>query len=178
MSTAPRELISRDDIARRVDELAAEISRDYAGAGEVLLVGVLRGAFIFLADLSRRLTVPCAVDFISVASYAGAVQKGVRLVLDVRSSLAGRHVLLVEDIVDSGHTLDYLLRTFAARSPASLKTCVLTRKPGRLVADLPLDYLGFDIPDEWVVGYGLDYDDHLRTLPYIGVVAPEGRPGT
>jgi hypoxanthine phosphoribosyltransferase len=174
VSEAPRELISEADVGRRVDELAAEISRDYAGAGEVLLVGVLRGAFIFLADLSRRLTVPCAVDFISVSSYTGAVQAGgVRLVLDVRSSLAGRHMLLVEDIVDSGHTLDYLLRTFAARHPASLKSCVLTRKPGRLEVDVPIDYLGFDIPDEWVVGYGLDLDDRLRTLPYIGVVAPE-----
>jgi hypoxanthine phosphoribosyltransferase len=174
VSEAPRELISQQAIARRLDELAAEISRDYAGAGEVLLVGVLRGAFIFLADLSRRLTVPCAVDFISVSSYTGAVQAGgVRLVLDVRSSLAGRHVLLVEDIVDSGHTLDYLLRTFAAREPASLKSCVLTRKPGRLEVEVPIDYLGFDIPDEWVVGYGLDLDDRLRTLPYIGVVAPE-----
>jgi hypoxanthine phosphoribosyltransferase len=174
VSEAPRELISQQAIARRLDELAAEISRDYAGAGEVLLVGVLRGAFIFLADLSRRLTVPCAVDFISVSSYTGAVQAGgVRLVLDVRSSLAGRHVLLVEDIVDSGHTLDYLLRTFAAREPASLKSCVLTRKPGRLEVEVPIDYLGFDIPDEWVVGYGLDLDDRLRTLPYIGVVAPQ-----
>jgi hypoxanthine phosphoribosyltransferase len=174
VSGAPRELISQQAIARRLDELAAEISRDYAGAGEVLLVGVLRGAFIFLADLSRRLTVPCAVDFISVSSYTGAVQAGgVRLVLDVRSSLAGRHVLLVEDIVDSGHTLDYLLRTFAAREPASLKSCVLTRKPGRLEVEVPIDYLGFDIPDEWVVGYGLDLDDRLRTLPYIGVVAPQ-----
>ena len=176
MSTAeaPRELISEAAIARRVDELAARISTDYAGAGEVLLVGVLRGAFIFLADLSRRLTVPCSVDFISVSSYTGAVQAGgVRLVLDVRSSLAGRHVLLVEDIVDSGHTLDYLLRTFEARGPASLKSCVLTRKPGRLEVDVPIDYLGFDIPDEWVVGYGLDLDDRLRTLPYIGVVTPE-----
>ena len=171
--TAPplRELISEQAIARRVDELAAQISRDYAGAGELLLVGVLRGAFIFLSDLSRRLTVPCAVDFISVSSYSGAVQAGgVRLILDVRSSLAGRHVLLVEDIVDSGHTLDYLLRTFAARDPASLKTCVLTRKPGRLQVDVPVDYLGFDIPDEWVVGYGLDFDDHHRALPYIGVL--------
>jgi hypoxanthine phosphoribosyltransferase len=171
VSEAPRELISQQAIARRLDELAAEISRDYAGAGEVLLVGVLRGAFIFLADLSRRLTVPCAVDFISVSSYTGAVQAGgVRLVLDVRSSLAGRHVLLVEDIVDSGHTLDYLLRTFAAREPASLKSCVLTRKPGRLEVEVPIDYLGFPIDDVFVVGYGLDYDEKYRNLPYVGVL--------
>lgn len=173
---APRTLISEADISARVDALAAAISRDYteAGAEEVLLVAVLRGAFIFLADLSRRLTVPCAVDFISVSSYTGAEQAGdVRLILDVRSSLKDRHVLLVEDIVDSGHTLDYLLRTFGARGPASLKTCVLTRKPGSMEVEVPLDYLGFDIPDEWVVGYGLDLGDKHRTLPYIGIVSPE-----
>lgn len=173
---APEVLIPEAEIQRRVGELAARISRDYADAGaeELLLVGVLRGAFIFLADLSRRLEVPCAVDFISVSSYTGAEQTGdVRLILDVRSSLKGRHVLLVEDIVDSGHTLDYLLRTFGAREPASLKTCVLTRKPGNLEVEVPLDYLGFDIPDAWVVGYGLDLADRHRTLPYIGVVHPD-----
>lgn len=172
----PRTLISEADISARVDVLAERISRDYveAGAEEILLVGVLRGAFIFLADLSRRLTVPCAVDFISVSSYRGSQQAGdVRLILDVRSSLKDRHVLLVEDIVDSGHTLDYLLRTFGARGPASLKTCVLTRKPGSMEVEVPLDYLGFDIPDEWVVGYGLDLADKHRTLPYIGTVTPE-----
>lgn len=169
----PDVLIPEEAIRERVDELASEISADYAAADDLLLVGVLRGAFIFLADLSRRLTIPCAVDFISVASYVGAEQSGdVRLILDVRKSVQGRHLLLVEDIVDSGHTLDYLLRTFAARDPASLKTCVLTRKPGRLEVDVPIDYLGFDIPDEWVVGYGLDLDDRGRTLPYIGVVDP------
>jgi len=169
----PRELISEADILRRVDELAARIDADYADADDLLLVGVLRGAFIFLADLSRRLTIPCAVDFISVASYVGAVQSGdVRLILDVRKPIHDRHVLLVEDIVDSGHTLDYLVRTFAAREPASLRTCVLTRKPGNLEVDVPIDYLGFDIPDEWVVGYGLDLEDQWRTLPYIGAVEP------
>ena len=169
----PEPLISEQQILARVDELAARISADYADVDDLLLVGVLRGAFIFLADLSRRLSIPCAVDFISIASYVGAEQSGdVRLILDVRKSIQGRHLLLVEDIVDSGHTLDYLVRTFAARDPASLKTCVLTRKPGRLQVDVPIDYLGFDIPDEWVVGYGLDLDDRGRTLPYIGVVDP------
>jgi hypoxanthine phosphoribosyltransferase len=169
----PRELISESTILSRVDELAARIDADYADADDLLLVGVLRGAFIFLADLSRRLTIPCAVDFISVASYVGDVQSGdVRLILDVRKPVHGRHVLLVEDIVDSGHTLDYLLRTFSAREPASLRTCVLTRKPGKLEVDVPIDYLGFDIPDEWVVGYGLDLDDRWRTLPYVGAVEP------
>lgn len=168
----PPVLISEADIAARVDELAARISADYADADDLLLVGVLRGAFIFLADLSRKLTIPCAVDFLSVASYVGAEQGGVRLILDVRKSIEGRDVLLVEDIVDSGHTLDYLARTLAARQPKSLKTCVLTRKPGRLEVDVTVDYLGFDIPDEWVVGYGLDLEDRGRTLPYIGVVEP------
>lgn len=171
---APATLISEADIAARVGALAERISRDYAEADSFLLVGVLRGAFIFLADLSRRLSIPCSVDFISVSSYRGAHQAGdVRLILDVRSSLKDRHVLLVEDIVDSGHTLDYLLRTFGARGPASLKTCVLTRKPGSMEVEVPIDYLGFDIPDEWVVGYGLDLGDRHRTLPYIGVVTPE-----
>lgn len=171
---APRVLISEADIARQVDALAERISSDYeaSGAEEILLIGVLRGAFIFLADLARRLTVPCAVDFISVSSYDGAESGDVRLILDVRSSVQGRHVLLVEDIVDSGHTLDYLLRTFGARGPASLRTCVLTRKPGAMEVQVPVDYLGFDIPDEWVVGYGLDFADQHRALPYIGVIDP------
>jgi hypoxanthine phosphoribosyltransferase len=168
----PEVLISEADIAARVDQLAAEISADYADTDDLLLVGVLRGAFIFLADLSRALSIPCAVDFLSVASYAGTEQGGVRLILDLRKSIEGRHVLLVEDIVDSGHTMQFLVRTLQARQPASLKTCVLTRKPGRLEVDVPVDYLGFDIPDEWVVGYGLDLDDRGRALPYIGVVEP------
>ena len=107
-----------------------------------------------------------------MASYDGIEQGGVRLILDLRKSIEGRHVLLVEDIVDSGHTLEFLARTLRARQPASLKTCALTRKPGRLEVDAPVDYLGFDIPDEWVVGYGLDLDDRGRALPYIGVVDP------
>jgi hypoxanthine phosphoribosyltransferase len=169
----PAVLISEDDIRRRVDELAAAISRDYAGAAEVLLVGVLRGSFIFLADLARRLTVPCRVDFIAVSSYGDSTTGGeVRLILDVRTSVQGRHVIVVEDIVDTGSTLTYLLRTFGARQPASLKTCVLTRKPEGREVDVQVDYLGFDIPDAWVVGYGLDIADRYRTLPFIGVVDP------
>lgn len=158
-----------------MEELAARISRDYAEAPEVLLVGVLRGAFVFLADLSRRLTVPCRVDFIAVARYEeGAVPGAVRLVMDLRTEVTGRHVLLVEDIVDSGETLAYLLDMLRARGPASLRACVLTRKPGPLAASLTLEYVGFDIPHRWVVGYGLDYADRWRTLPYIGVLPPDG----
>jgi len=167
----PSVLISEAAIGRRVEELARQISRDYAGAGELVLIGVLRGAFVFLADLSRRLTVPCRVDFVALSSYGhGSSGGAVRLVMDLRLNIAGNHVLVVEDIVDSGHTLAYLVAILQARHPASLKTCVLTRKAGRLETDVALDYVGFDIPDRWVVGYGLDYSDRFRTFPYIGVL--------
>jgi hypoxanthine phosphoribosyltransferase len=167
-----RELLSARRIAARVDELAAQVSADYQGEGELLLVGVLRGAFIFLADLSRRLTVPNRVDFLALASYQGAQSGAVRLLMDLREDVRGKHVLLVEDIVDTGRTLDYLLRLLAARHPATLRCCALLRKPARLEVAAPVDYVGFDIPDEWVVGYGLDYADQHRTLPYVGVVKP------
>ena len=168
----PPVLISEAAIGARVEELARRISRDYADAGELVLIGVLRGAFVFLADLSRRLTVPCRVDFVALSSYGdGSPSSGaVRLVMDLRVDVAGKHVLVVEDIVDSGHTLAYLVAMLQARHPASLKTCVLTRKAGRLETDVTLDYVGFDIPDRWVVGYGLDYNDRFRTLPYIGAL--------
>jgi hypoxanthine phosphoribosyltransferase len=151
-----------------VAEIAAEIDRDYAEAGDLLILGVLRGAYIFLSDLSRALTVPRSIDFIALSSYEKTSSAGgVRLIMDSRMSLAGKHVLIVEDILDSGQTLAYLLRLFEARGPASIKTCVLVRKPDRAI-EVAVDYLGFDIPDEWVVGYGLDYDDQYRALPYIG----------
>lgn len=174
----PPTLISQQQIALRVTELAHQISEDHASANEVLLVGVLRGAFIFLADLSRQLTIPCRVDFIALASYTRGLQRSraVRLLLDLRADIAGRHVLIVEDIVDSGRTLDYLLRMLRARRPASLKTCVLTHKPSRSEVQVPLDYVGFEIPDRWVVGYGLDYDDRYRTLPYIAAIEGTGSP--
>ena len=169
--TSPSVLIPEAAIAARVDELARQISRDYAGADELILVGVLRGAFIFLADLSRRLTVPCRVDFIALSRYeSGGTPGAVRLVKDLRTNVAGKHVLVVEDIVDSGDTLAYLLALLRARAPASLKACALTRKRRAGEGAVTLDYVGFDIPDRWVVGYGLDYNDRYRTLPYIGVV--------
>jgi hypoxanthine phosphoribosyltransferase len=170
----PPVLLSADRIGARIGELAAQISRDYAGVDDLLLVGVLRGAFIFLADLSRRLTVPCSVDFVAVSRYEdGATPVGdVRLIMDLRVPIAGRHVLLVEDIVDSGGTLAYLTRMLRARNPASLKICALTRKLDRVSPELRIDYVGFDIPDQWVVGYGLDYANQLRTLPYIGMLDP------
>ncbi len=167
-------LLSEEAIRDRVTELATQISNDYKaeGAEDVYMLGVLRGAFIFLADLSRRLTIPRRVDFIALSSYedTSTTSGAVRLVLDVRAPLRGKHVLVVEDIVDSGKTLEYLLRTLEAREPASLKTCVLLQKPDRLEVPVSIDYLGFTIPDKWVVGYGLDYTDRYRTLPYIGMV--------
>jgi hypoxanthine phosphoribosyltransferase len=168
-------LLDEGTIAVRVRELAAQISADYADAEGLVLIGVLKGAFVFLADLARRLTVPHSVDFIALSSYnRGAASTGaVRLIMDTRTSVTGRHVLVVEDIVDTGYTLNYLLSTFRARQPASLRACVLLSKPERRQVEVPVDYLGFEIPDVWVVGYGLDYADRFRTLPYIGALKRE-----
>ncbi len=168
-------LLNEDVIRRRVDELAVQISADYHDDDELVLVGVLKGAFIFLADLSRRLTIRHHVDFIALASYDGGhVRSGsVRMIMDTRTALAGRHVLIVEDILDTGYTLNYLIRNFQARNPASLRTCVLLRKLEREEVAVRVDYLGFDIPNVWVVGYGLDYADRYRTLPYIAALKPE-----
>ena len=170
----PEVLISEEQIRKRVAELAGQISADYAPDEDVLLIGILRGAFIFLADLSRRLTVTHKIDFIALSSYdRGDRPTGaVRLLLDLRSEIKGKHVLIVEDIVDTGHTLEYLMQSLLARRPASLKTCALTRKQARHEVPVAIDYLGFDIPDVWVVGYGLDFEDRFRTLPYIGVIDP------
>lgn len=170
----PPVLISEDQIEARVSELAEQISADYGDKGDIVLVGVLKGAFIFLADLARRMTIPRTIEFIAVSSYAtGSVASGaVRLVMDVRGNIENRHVLIVEDIVDTGHTMKYLIGILESHRPASIKTCALLHKPARSEVDVPLDYVGFGIGDEWVVGYGLDYAEHDRTLPYIGVVEP------
>jgi hypoxanthine phosphoribosyltransferase len=172
--TQPVVLISEEEIQTRVAELAAQISKDFDDEGEIVLVGVLKGAFIFLADLSRRLTIPRTIEFIAVSSYgSGSKTTGaVRLVMDVRGNIEGKHVLIVEDIVDTGHTLKYLIGMLESHLPASVKTCALVRKAERAEVDVDVDYLGFDIGDEWVVGYGLDYAEQNRTLPYIGVIAP------
>jgi hypoxanthine phosphoribosyltransferase len=169
----PETLISEEQIAKRVEEIAAQISTDYAGLGEIVLLGVLKGAFIFLADISRRLTIPRSIEFIAVSNYEhGSVPSGaVRLVMDVRESIQGRHVIIVEDIIDTGQTIHYLIEMLKSRGPASIKTCALLHKEHK--TDMDIDYLGFSIGDEWVVGYGLDFAEHDRTLPYIGVIKPE-----
>lgn len=171
----PEVLISAEKISARVDELARQISSDYADKGEIVLIGVLKGAFIFLADLSRALSIPRHIEFIAVSSYEhGSVRSGaVRLVLDVRASIEGKHVIVVEDIVDTGHTLHYLIDMLKSRSPASVRTCALLHKEHRTEVEVEIDYLGFSIGDEWVVGYGLDFAEHDRTLPYIGVIQPD-----
>jgi hypoxanthine phosphoribosyltransferase len=170
----PKVLISEDDIQARVAELAAQISNDYSDGSDLVMVGVLKGSFIFLADLSRRLSIPRTIEFIAVSSYgSGSVSSGaVRLVMDVRGNIEGKHVLIVEDIVDTGHTLKYLIGMMKSHRPASVKTIALVRKAESAEVDVTVDYLGFDIGDEWVVGYGLDYAEQNRTLPYIGVIKP------
>ncbi len=177
MATPPV-LLSEAEIATRVEELAAQIDRDYADATPLMLIGVLKGSLIFLSDLARRLTIAHRVEFIAVSSYGDRQSEqadSVRLLMDVRHPIEDAHVLLVEDIVDTGHTLVYLQRLLSARHPASLKTCTLLHKPDRTEAYTDIDYLGFTIPDVWVVGYGLDYAERYRTLPYIGELPPEMR---
>ena len=170
----PVVLISEEEIQQRVAALAERISDDYGSDDELVLVGVLKGSFIFLADLARKLTIPRTIEFIAVSSYgSGSKSTGaVRLVMDVRGNIEDKHVLIVEDIVDTGHTLKYLIGMLESHRPASVKTCALVRKAERAEVDVNVDYLGFDIGDEWVVGYGLDYAEQNRTLPYIGVVKP------
>ena len=174
----PPVLLSEAQIADRVSDLAQEIDQTYEDAGSLVLIGVLKGSFIFLSDLSRTLTIPHRIEFIAVESYGAKesdVADPVRLIMDVRHAIDDEHVLLVEDIVDTGHTLAYLRRLFAAHNPASLRTCTLLHKPDRTEQEVALDFLGFTIPDVWVVGYGLDYAERYRTLPYIGELPPEMR---
>lgn len=169
-------LLDEETIQQRVVQMADMISTDYAGIRneEFLLIGVLKGSFIFMADLSRKLHVPHRVDFIALSSYEDKAEStgAVRMIMDTRTNISGCHILIVEDILDTGHTLDYLYRTFEARNPASLRTAVLLSKPERHKIEIHIDYLGFNIPDVWVVGYGLDYADRFRTLPYIAALKP------
>lgn len=163
------EFISEAKIKGRVKELAAMINKDYAGQ-EVIIVGVLNGSFIFCADLFRQLTIPCQIEFVSVSSYEGTESSGeVSFRLDVKQSLVGKNVILVEDIVDTGLTISFLLKHMKLKNLKSLKLCSLLLKRARLKVEVPIDYLGFDIEDKFVIGYGLDFDGRYRELPYIGV---------
>jgi hypoxanthine phosphoribosyltransferase len=168
-----RTLIDEETLQRRIVELGAEISADYAGR-DLVLAGVLKGAVFFIADLMRQLTIPCEIDFMAISSYgAGTDSSGVvRILKDLDANIAGRDVLVMEDIIDSGLTLSYLLRTLRARRPASLEICALLTKPERREIDVAVRYVGFEIPNEFVIGYGLDYAERYRNLPYIGVLDP------
>jgi hypoxanthine phosphoribosyltransferase len=170
-----RVLIDEGQIQRRVRELGAQIAADYGRADNLLLVGVLKGCAMFMMDLVRAIPMPLAFDFIAVASYGETTKSSgvVRMLKDLDVDLAGRHVLIVEDIIDSGLTLAYLRSQLLRRGPASLRICTLLNKPDRRTADVSVDYLGFDIPNEFVVGYGLDYAELYRNLPYVGVLKPE-----
>ncbi|MBN1530898.1 MAG: hypoxanthine phosphoribosyltransferase [Thermoleophilaceae bacterium] len=164
-------LVQRDELAHRVRELAGEISRDYENR-ELLLVGVLKGAVFFLSDLMRHLEAECELDFMAVSSYGSSTDHSgvVRILKDLDVSIEGRDVLIVEDIVDSGLTLSYLMRTLQARNPASLEVCALLTKPERRKVDLPIRYVGFEIPNRFAIGYGLDHAERFRNLPFVAVL--------
>ncbi len=164
-------LITGEAIRDKLGELAAEIDRDYAGR-DVLLVGILKGAFVLIADLARHLSVPVSIDFMAVSSYGASTRTSgvVRILKDLDIDIEDRHVLLVEDIVDSGLTLNYLLRNLRSRQPASLEVLALLTKPSQRRIDLPIRYRGFEVPDVFVVGYGLDYDERFRNLPFVATL--------
>jgi hypoxanthine phosphoribosyltransferase len=164
-------LIPEHDLRARVEELGAQVSRDYAGL-DPLLVAVLKGAVIFVSDLLRAITIPCAIDFMAISSYGSGTESSgvVRILKDLDAPIAGRHVLVVEDIVDSGLTLSYLVGSLASRGPASLEICALLAKPDRREVDIACRYVGFEIPNRFVVGYGLDADEQFRGLPCVATV--------
>jgi len=165
-------LVQPDDLSRRVRQLGEQITADYEGR-DLLLVGVLKGAVFFLSDLMRHIDVPCELDFMAVASYGSSTDSSgvVRILKDLDIALEGRHVLIVEDIVDSGLTLQYLLRNLGARNPATMEVCALLTKPDRRKVELEPRYVGFEIPNRFVVGYGLDHAERYRNLPYVAVLA-------
>jgi hypoxanthine phosphoribosyltransferase len=166
-------LIPEERLQQRICELGAQISRDYAGQ-DLLLLAVLKGSVLFLSDLMRCITVPHSIDFMATSSYGASTESSgvVRILKDLDEPIEGRNVLIVEDIIDTGHTLSYLLRMLRARTPKTIRICTLLNKPGRREVDVPVDYIGFDIPNEFVLGYGLDYAELYRNLPYIAVLAP------
>ena len=167
-----RVLIPEEKVDERIAQLAEEISQDYAGK-TVHLIGILKGSIFFVCELAKRITVPVTIDFMSVSSYgAGTRSSGVvKMIKDLDEPIQGRHVLVCEDIIDSGHTLSYLMKNLSVRKPASIRLCTLLDKPQRREEDVDVDYQGFQIPDEFVIGYGLDYDQRYRNLPYIGVMS-------
>ena len=168
-----RVLLSEEQLRQRVRELGEEISKEYAGK-EILMIGVLRGAVMFMADLARAITVPVMIDFMAVSSYGTSTSSSgiVRILKDLDEEVAGKHVLIVEDIVDSGLTLSYLVDNIKSRQPASVRICTLLNKPERRKVDLEVNYNGFVVPDEFVVGYGLDYAEKYRNVPFIGILKP------
>ena len=168
-----RVLLSEEQLRQRVRELAEEISKEYAGK-EILMIGVLRGAVMFMADLARAITVPVMIDFMAVSSYGTSTSSSgiVRILKDLDEEVAGKHVLIVEDIIDSGLTLSYLVDNIKSRQPASVRICTLLNKPERRKVDLEVNYNGFVVPDEFVVGYGLDYAEKYRNVPFIGILKP------
>jgi hypoxanthine phosphoribosyltransferase len=167
-------LIDEDALSARVAELGAEVSADYEGR-DLLLIGVLKGAVFFMADLMRHVTVPCEVDFMAISSYGDSTDSSgiVRILKDLDINIEGRDVLVVEDIIDSGLTLSYLIRNLESREPASLEVCALMTKPARREIDVPVRYIGFEIPNRFVVGYGLDFGERYRNLPYVAVLSDD-----
>ena len=168
-----RVLLSEEELRQRVRELGEEISKEYVGK-EILMIGVLRGAVMFMADLARAIDVPVMIDFMAVSSYGTSTSSSgiVRILKDLDEEVAGKHVLIVEDIIDSGLTLSYLVDNIKSRQPASVRICTLLNKPERRKVDLEVNYNGFTVPDEFVVGYGLDYAEKYRNLPFIGILKP------
>ncbi len=170
-------LIDEERLQTRIRELGRELSSDYEGR-ELLLVGVLKGAVFFMADLMRSISVPCEIDFMAISSYGASTDSSgvVRILKDLDINIENRHVLVVEDIIDSGLTLSYLLRNLESREPASLEICALLTKPSRREIDVPVKYVGFEIPNKFVIGYGLDFAERYRNLPYVGVLHPDLMP--
>lgn len=168
-------LISAEELQDRIRELGRQITEDYHSQRDLLLVGVLKGSVMFLVDLARQIDLPLAIDFMAISSYGASTQSSgvVRLVKDLETDISGRHVLVIEDIIDSGLTIEYLTDQLQRRNPASLRICALLNKPERRTSNVVIDYLGFDIPNEFAVGYGLDYAEKYRNLPFIGVLKEE-----